>query len=48
MLFDHLVGALQGCFRNCEVKRLGGLEVKGKLEQGWLRAYPVDADTHQG
>ena len=32
MLFDHLVGALQGCFRNSEAKRLGGLEIDGKLK----------------
>jgi hypothetical protein len=36
MLFDDLVGALYGCFRNSETERLGGLEVKGELEQGWL------------
>ena len=36
MLFNHLVGAQQGCFRNREAKRLGGLEVNCKLEQGWL------------
>ena len=35
-LLDHLVGAQQGCFRNSEAKRLGGLEVNGQLEQGWL------------
>ena len=35
-LLDHLVSAQYGCFRNSEVKRLGGLEVNGKLEQGWL------------
>src|SRR5215831_3559855 len=36
ILFDHLLGAQQGRFRNSEAERLGGLEVNGKLEQGWL------------
>src|SRR5262249_28068300 len=36
MLFDHLLGAQQRRFRNSEAERLGGLEVNGKLEQGWL------------
>jgi len=36
ILFDHLIGAQYGCFRNSKAKSFGGLEVNGKLEQGWL------------
>ena len=35
-LFDHLVGADQKRFRNCDPKRLRGLEIDDKLELGRL------------
>jgi hypothetical protein len=36
VLFDHLVGANQECFWDCEPKRLCGLEIDDKLELGRL------------
>jgi hypothetical protein len=35
-LFDHLVGAKQERFGNCETERLGCLQVDDEFEFGWL------------